>query len=278
VIRYSGTAVGAEGVVLARQIARFEARHPGLAVDVVSTPDAADQRHQLYVQWLGAASATPDVLQLDVVWTPELAAAGWLLPLDDRGGAEAAFVRAAIAADRWAGRLHAASTFVAGFVGSPAMNLLPCAVADGVARAGELAIAMPALDGAAMLGIRPPDIELVAVAAGRGDANGRLEVIEALGRDLLCHIELGAATADLRVLTPADAELREGDLVGVAFRRERLHVFDSDGRRVTPPAALEVSLGDARRSSRALESSRVARRGVAHAAPGVGSRLTIGRP
>ena len=112
VIRYAGTAVGAEGVVLARQIARFEALHPELAVDVVSTPDAADQRHQLYVQWLGAASATPDVLQLDIVWTPELAAAGWLLPLDDRGVDEAAFVRAAIAAERWAGRLHAVPLFV----------------------------------------------------------------------------------------------------------------------------------------------------------------------
>jgi len=128
-----------------------------------------------------------------------------------------------------------ANTFVAGFVGSPAMNLMPCAVADGVAHAGELAIAMPALDGAAMLGIRPPDIALV--AAGLGDANGRLEVIEALGRDLLCHIDLGTATADLRVLAPADAELREGELVGVAFRRERLHVFDSDGRRVTRAAS-----------------------------------------
>lgn len=112
VIRYSGSAVGAEGEVLARQVARFEARHPDLAVEIVATPDAADQRHQLYVQWLGAASATPDVLQLDIVWTPELAAAGWLLPLDGRGVDEAAFLPAAIEADRWEGRLHAVPLFV----------------------------------------------------------------------------------------------------------------------------------------------------------------------
>ncbi len=112
VIRYAGTAVGAEGRVLATQIARFEALHPDLAVEPVSTPDAADQRHQLYVQWLGAASATPDVLQLDLVWTPELAAAGWMLPLDDRGVDTVAFLAAGIDAVRWRERLYAVPLFV----------------------------------------------------------------------------------------------------------------------------------------------------------------------
>lgn len=123
-----------------------------------------------------------------------------------------------------------ATTFVAGFIGSPAMNLLRCTVADGVARAGELALPVEAPAGGAVVGIRPSDIELV--AADRGDARGRLEVIEALGRDLLCHVDLGAATADLRVLAPADAELHEGEVVGVVLRRDRLHVFDGDGRRI----------------------------------------------
>ena len=112
VIRYSGSAVGAEGKVLARQIARFEAEHPDLAVEVVATPDAADQRHQLYVQWLGAGAATPDVLQLDLVWTAELAAAGWILPLDGRGLDETAFLPAAIGSGRWRERLYAVPLFV----------------------------------------------------------------------------------------------------------------------------------------------------------------------
>ncbi len=83
-IRYSGSAVGAEGEVLRRQIGRFMRLHPDLRVEVVPTPDAADQRHQLYVEWLNAGASQPDVLQLDVIWTPELAAAGWILPLDGR--------------------------------------------------------------------------------------------------------------------------------------------------------------------------------------------------
>src|SRR5687768_12345977 len=71
VIRYAGSALGAEGEVLARQVARFEAEHPDLDVEVMAVPDSADQRHQLYVQWLNAGSPSPDVLQLDVVWTAE---------------------------------------------------------------------------------------------------------------------------------------------------------------------------------------------------------------
>ncbi len=123
-----------------------------------------------------------------------------------------------------------ASTFVAGFVGSPAMNLLACEVAEGQARAGELTVPVVAPAGAATLGVRPSDIEIT--APERGDARGTIEVIEALGRDLLCHVDLGDASHDVRVLAPADAELHEGELVGIALRRDRLHLFDGEGRRL----------------------------------------------
>jgi multiple sugar transport system substrate-binding protein len=114
VVTFSGSVLGAEGDSLRRQIARFEAAH-GVPVEVRPTPDAADQRHQLYVQWLNAWSADPDVLQLDVVWTPEFAAAGWIRPLDDFGlpPADAAdFFPAPMTADRWQGRLYALPWFV----------------------------------------------------------------------------------------------------------------------------------------------------------------------
>lgn len=72
----SASAVGPEGELLRRQLARFERAHPGVRVVERATPDAADQRHQRYVQWLNAGASEPNVLQLDVVWTPEFAAAG----------------------------------------------------------------------------------------------------------------------------------------------------------------------------------------------------------
>ncbi len=86
-----------------------------MRIEVRPTPDAADQRHQLYVQWLNAWSPDPDILQLDVVWTAEFAAAGWILPLDDLGmsTADAAgFLPAALEADRWRGRPYAVPWFV----------------------------------------------------------------------------------------------------------------------------------------------------------------------
>ena len=82
VLTFSGSALGPEAEVVRAQLARFDALHPDVQVELRITPDAADQRHQLYVQWLNAHAAVPDVLQLDVVWTAEFAAAGWIHPLD----------------------------------------------------------------------------------------------------------------------------------------------------------------------------------------------------
>ena len=82
ILRISASALGTEGQVLRTQLGRFQALHPDVRIEQHPTPDAADLRHQLYVQWLNAGAAQPDVLQLDVIWTPEFAAAGWILPLD----------------------------------------------------------------------------------------------------------------------------------------------------------------------------------------------------
>lgn len=107
----SGSAVGSEGEVLTRQIGRFMAANPGTRVEIQRTPDDATQRHQLYVQWLNAHVGRPDVLQLDVVWTAELAAAGWILPLDRFRPATGDFFPAMLEANRWQGRLFAVPWF-----------------------------------------------------------------------------------------------------------------------------------------------------------------------
>lgn len=107
----SASNVGREGELLRKQLTQFEARHPNVTVQLEQTPDAADQRHQLYVQWLNAASG-PDVLQLDVVWTPEFAAAGWLLPVSDLVTREDDFFAATLRANRFHGDLYAVPWFV----------------------------------------------------------------------------------------------------------------------------------------------------------------------
>jgi multiple sugar transport system substrate-binding protein len=112
VLRISGSAVGAEGEVLTRQVERFMAANPGVRVEIQRTPDDATQRHQLYVQWLNARVGRPDILQLDVVWSAEFAAAGWILSLDRFRPSTEDFFPASLEANRWQGRLFALPWFM----------------------------------------------------------------------------------------------------------------------------------------------------------------------
>lgn len=107
----SGSAVGREADLLRTQLARFTAER-GIDVEIRATPDSADQRHQLYVQWLNARATQPDVLQLDIVWTPEFAAAGWLLPLERFEPDTSGFFPAAVEANRWHGALFGLPWFM----------------------------------------------------------------------------------------------------------------------------------------------------------------------
>ncbi|MGH6690099.1 MAG: ABC transporter substrate-binding protein [Gemmatimonadales bacterium] len=112
VVTLPTSALGAEGRVLVRQLSRFMEENPGIRVVQRVTPDAATQRHQLYVQWLNARASDPDILQLDAIWTPEFAAAGWILPLDRFRPDTVAFFRSTIAANRWRDTLFALPWFV----------------------------------------------------------------------------------------------------------------------------------------------------------------------
>lgn len=111
VLTFSGSALGAEGTLVAKQLKDFMRLNPGIRVELQRTPDDASQRHQLYVQWLNARVGNPSILQLDVIWTPEFAAAGWVLPLDRYGPAKNEFFPATIEANTWAGKLYALPWF-----------------------------------------------------------------------------------------------------------------------------------------------------------------------
>ncbi len=111
-LTFTASGLGAEADVVRAQLARFAAARPGLDVELRVTPDAADQRHQLYVQWLNARAQDPDVLQLDIIWTAEFAGAGWIRPLDQYGPDASDFFPAAIESNRWRGALYALPWFV----------------------------------------------------------------------------------------------------------------------------------------------------------------------
>jgi multiple sugar transport system ATP-binding protein len=107
-----------------------------------------------------------------------------------------------------------ANLFVAGFIGSPKMNLLN----------GEIAGKF----GASTIGIRP---EHLAASRDRGDWQGVVQVAEHLGSDTFLYIDadqLGRVTAR----APGELALIAGDKVGLTPRPDRIHRFDADGRAI----------------------------------------------
>jgi multiple sugar transport system substrate-binding protein len=88
--------------------AAFEAAHPGTRVVLREGPNSTDLRENLYTAALLAEDDSLDLVYMDVTWTAKLAAAGWLVPLDERLPPEAAsaFLPAAVEAGRVHGRLY----------------------------------------------------------------------------------------------------------------------------------------------------------------------------
>jgi multiple sugar transport system ATP-binding protein len=137
-----------------------------------------------------------------------------------------------------------ANTFVAGFVGSPAMNLVACTWegSNGARRLvspafaiGVAAESVAASSGApVVVGVRPHDIDLVALDAG--DVSGRIAVVEPMGAATLIHVGIDALPDTLmRLVVPSDTHAAVDDRVGLRLRRDRLHFFDkTTGLRLDP--------------------------------------------
>jgi multiple sugar transport system ATP-binding protein len=117
-----------------------------------------------------------------------------------------------------------ANTFVAGFIGSPAMNLVPGAVAGGVFTAPNARIAglERAPDGPVTLGFRAED---ATVSAGAGGAiSAPIYAIELLGDSTLVSVRLGEALVAAKAGKTFRAEI--GDPVSFAIDPSHLHLFD----------------------------------------------------
>src|SRR5919107_833484 len=71
-------------------IEKWNAAHPDEKVTFKEQTDQADQQHDDLVQNFQAKNADYDVASVDVVWTAEFAAKGWLQPLKDKMGIDTA--------------------------------------------------------------------------------------------------------------------------------------------------------------------------------------------
>ncbi|MFD6396192.1 ABC transporter ATP-binding protein [Nocardia sp. NPDC060249] len=131
------------------------------------------------------------------------------------------------------------STFVAGFLGSPPMNLFPAVVtasdghmtvmADGIDAA--LDIAEDSGDATAVVaGIRPERLRIDDTST---DVRGRVRMVENLGSEELVHLETGLC---VRAARPAG--VRVGEDIACRVDPADIHLFDPDtGLRLTWQAA-----------------------------------------
>jgi multiple sugar transport system ATP-binding protein len=124
-----------------------------------------------------------------------------------------------------------ANMFVAGFIGSPAMNMLQARLTPDARHVeldgAQLPVSAPPGHGGqpVMVGIRP---EHVVLAQGQpGAVPFKVDFVEALGADTLVHGHLGEARADLTVRLPGIMQIASGDVLPLGISPERLHLFDA---------------------------------------------------
>jgi multiple sugar transport system ATP-binding protein len=107
------------------------------------------------------------------------------------------------------------NVFVARFIGSPAMNVLPASLVGGPGTSGQL------------VGFRPEHVEPAAGVGGDGATfEADVDVVEYLGDEQLVHLRLGDATVLAKL--DVDERLRPGDRQAFRVRADRLHRFDAD--------------------------------------------------
>jgi multiple sugar transport system ATP-binding protein len=127
-----------------------------------------------------------------------------------------------------------ANTFVANFIGSAPMNLMPGTVRGDTVQVAGRALPLPASaasvpDGRAVqLGARP---EYVAVVPeGPGTLAGEVSIVENLGASALVTVEVPAADEPMlvQVMVPEGSEPRPGDRIFLACEPERTLLYDAE--------------------------------------------------
>ena len=141
--------------------------------------------------------------------------------------------------------------FVAGFIGSPKMNLLPARVAD--AAAGKATVRLDASAGtrfdldapsvsagdAVMVGVRPEALQIfagdTAVPAGLAALPARVESVERLGNITFAYLDAGTPeVVTVQVMGPT--ALASGQAVQVGLEPGQLYLFDAAGAAIAPAA------------------------------------------
>jgi ABC-type sugar transport system ATPase subunit len=115
-----------------------------------------------------------------------------------------------------------ANVFVAGFIGSPSMNLVPGGSVDGVGTTGQI------------IGFRPEHIRLGADGAAMRFA-AQVEVVEYLGDELLAHLR--AKDTSLVAKLPVEPRIVPGEQREFSVPLREIRLFDAETQRALGTAA-----------------------------------------
>jgi multiple sugar transport system ATP-binding protein len=127
-----------------------------------------------------------------------------------------------------------ANRFVAGFIGSPAMNFLCGAITPAGFSCGGVLLplpvrAVPVANGPAIYGIRPEHLAL----CGAGGVPAEVLLVEPMGSETQLTVRLGETR--LVCLVHERLALTPGSAIGLAPVREAIHLFDAQsGQRIGP--------------------------------------------
>ncbi|NNG03663.1 MAG: sn-glycerol-3-phosphate import ATP-binding protein UgpC [Inquilinus sp.] len=128
-----------------------------------------------------------------------------------------------------------ASLFVAGFIGSPAMNFLPGRVAeDGVhvELPGGQRVASRHAGGQAgrpvAVGVRPEHLSTDGATEDERAIAVQVELVEALGADTVAHGRMEGAPDPLLARLPGSAAVKAGDALTLSIAEGALHLFDQE--------------------------------------------------
>ena len=129
--------------------------------------------------------------------------------------------------------------FVARFIGSPAMNIIPATVtgageATAVALKGGKSVNLPVPTAAsekgkpASFGVRPEDLSIASGADYLFE--GRVSIVEALGEVTLLYVEGLAGEEPIIAKLPGIVNARRGDTIRFSAEPRKLHLFDAQGK------------------------------------------------
>ncbi len=128
-----------------------------------------------------------------------------------------------------------ANSFVAQFIGTPPMNLIPAVVTHGALKTAEFSLPLPDRfrslvreDQKVIAGIRPQNIDVVARSAS-GEAGvlpAEVEVLEPIGHESIIYAKAGSER--LVSIVGPQVTARHGDQVGMKIDLAALHLFDAE--------------------------------------------------